>query len=209
MDDRRSGMTLVEIAVVMVIMGLLVGTGILMGRAMIEGARAKDTMAMASDLVVAVRGFKEKYHYLPGDLPNARAKISTDVPVECDYTRDDDANTPMVVGNGVIDAVVVGVDKLSETSCVSEHLSHAGMIKGGAEAMRSRFGVVRVLSRAAFELETGAPDLPDTWRNVIVFEQLPLDVAQEMDRQMDEGGFNSGQHRYVAQDPVPLYVLPL
>ncbi|MBF0109214.1 MAG: hypothetical protein HQL76_08570 [Magnetococcales bacterium] len=205
----RAGVTLVEMAVIMVIMGLIIGSGVLMGQTMIQGARTKDTMAIVSDLARAVRFFREKYNYLPGDIPDAKAKIATGVADACDYDRDDDTQDPPVVGNGVIDDVAVGEGKSSESACVPEHLSRAEMIRGGGVAMRSRFGVVRILSRAALELETGAPAVSGRWRNVIVLEQLPLDVAREMDRQMDDGVAEAGSHRFVAQDPVPLYVLPL
>jgi len=173
---------------------------------------------MATDLSVAVRTFKDRYKYFPGDLPDAQNKIP-EVQNDCNYNRDNDANTPPVVGNGLIDTKEVIANGLSEVECLPIHLSRAGLIRGSdptqpSTPMRSRFGVVRILSRIDFATEPLAPNLPDHLRNVIVFEDLPVDVAQEMDRNMDDGNTTTGQHRSSpitnpSQGPVKFYVVPL
>ena len=66
--NRKSeaGFTLVEIAIVMVIIGLLIG-GILKGQAMIQNAKVKRVVKQADELRAAVMSFYDKYGVYPGD----------------------------------------------------------------------------------------------------------------------------------------------
>ena len=67
----QAGFTLVEIAIVMVIIGLLIG-GVLKGQAMIENAKVKRVVKQADEMRAAVMTFYDKYGVYPGDenLPN-------------------------------------------------------------------------------------------------------------------------------------------
>jgi prepilin-type N-terminal cleavage/methylation domain-containing protein len=65
--------TLVEIAVVLVIIGLIVG-GILVGRDLIETAKERNLITQIQQYNTAVRVFQTKYDkHLPGDIPPAIA----------------------------------------------------------------------------------------------------------------------------------------
>jgi hypothetical protein len=61
---------LVELSVVLVILGLLVG-GVLSGQLLIRSAQIRSIMTEQSAYVVAVQTFKGKYLMLPGDMNNA------------------------------------------------------------------------------------------------------------------------------------------
>ena len=62
----KKGFTLVEIAIVMVIIGLLIG-GVLKGQAMIQNAKVKRVAKQADELRAAVMSFYDKYGMYPGD----------------------------------------------------------------------------------------------------------------------------------------------
>ena len=62
----QAGFTLVEIAIVMVIIGLLIG-GVLKGQAMIENAKVKRVVKQADEIRAAVMTFYDKYGVYPGD----------------------------------------------------------------------------------------------------------------------------------------------
>jgi prepilin-type N-terminal cleavage/methylation domain-containing protein len=62
----QAGFTLVEIAIVMVIIGLLIG-GVLKGQAMIENAKVKRVVKQADELRAAVMIFYDKFGVYPGD----------------------------------------------------------------------------------------------------------------------------------------------
>ena len=71
----RKGFTLVELAIVMTIIGLLIG-GILKGQELLENARLTSTIAQIKSYDAAVTAFRDIYGALPGDLPNAGDKIA-------------------------------------------------------------------------------------------------------------------------------------
>lgn len=69
---NQKGFTLVEIAIVLVIVGLLIG-GILQGRSMIKNAKVKRLVNDIESIKAAVMTYQDRYGMLPGDEndPNA------------------------------------------------------------------------------------------------------------------------------------------
>jgi len=70
MTKRQQGFTLVEIAIVLVIIGLLLG-GILKGQEMITQAKIKNSIADFSGISAAYHGYQDRYRAIPGDDANA------------------------------------------------------------------------------------------------------------------------------------------
>src|SRR2546422_8366551 len=73
MTKRQQGFTLVEIAIVLVIIGLLLG-GILKGQEMITQAKIKNVIADFSGVSAAYHGYQDRYRAIPGDDPNAATR---------------------------------------------------------------------------------------------------------------------------------------
>ncbi len=63
---KSQGFTLVEIAIVLVIIGLLLG-GILKGQEMITQAKIKNVIADFSGISAAYHGYVDRYKKIPGD----------------------------------------------------------------------------------------------------------------------------------------------
>lgn len=61
-----------ELAIVLVIIGLILG-GILLGQDLIRAAQIRATLAQMDRYVAASNAFRDKYRYIPGDLPSAAA----------------------------------------------------------------------------------------------------------------------------------------
>lgn len=172
---QHQGFSLVEIAVVLVVIGLLMG-GVLKSQGVIGAMNTKDAMTTLADLQTAIRFFRERYNYLPGDFPisaGANAEITGLTP----------ACLPGGNGDGVISA--------AESACVPAQLFAAGMIRGGGGPLSSRYGSVRVIDRTLSNL--GA--LPTTVFNVIEMANLPCDTASEIDRKQDDDNFMTGRMR--------------
>src|SRR3979409_938191 len=69
---KQSGFTLIEIAIVLVIIGLLLG-GVLKGQELITGARVRNFIQQQDGVKAAYFGFLDRYRALPGDYTKARA----------------------------------------------------------------------------------------------------------------------------------------
>lgn len=116
---KQSGFTLVEIAIVLVIIGLLLG-GILKGQELINSARVRNMADQNSGIQAAYYGFIDRYRLVPGDMeaPNACTIVGTAVDALC-------GSTPVVGGNQN-----GRIDQFTEVGAVWSHLSVAGFING-------------------------------------------------------------------------------
>ncbi len=74
---KQQGFTLIEIAIVLVIIGLLLG-GILKGQELINSARVRNLASQLDGVKVAYLAFQDRYRVLPGDMDTATA--STNLP---------------------------------------------------------------------------------------------------------------------------------
>lgn len=67
---RQSGFTLVEMSMVLVIIGLILG-GLVVGQSLIRQSQLNSVMSDEQRFVQAIQNFQQKYGALPGDMPNA------------------------------------------------------------------------------------------------------------------------------------------
>jgi prepilin-type N-terminal cleavage/methylation domain-containing protein len=71
---KQSGFTLIELAIVLVIIGLLLG-GVLRGQSLIDSAKVKNMAADFRNVQVYIYGYQDKYHALPGDDSKAAGNV--------------------------------------------------------------------------------------------------------------------------------------
>jgi prepilin-type N-terminal cleavage/methylation domain-containing protein len=164
--DQR-GFTLVEIAIVLVIIGLLVG-GVLKGQAMIQNAKVKRVAKQADEMRAAVMTFYDKFGVYPGDenLPSVPAGGG-----------DGAGNT-----NGMIDA--------AERFEVYRDLSLAGLISG-------TYNGTSDLPKHAFggnmDIQwDNPPGAATPAAHYVRFFNLPADVCLELDTKFDDGNYQTG-----------------
>src|SRR5438046_8628792 len=77
--STEAGFTLVEIAIVLVIIGLLLG-GILKGQEMITQARIKNVINDFNGIVTAITSYQDRYRALPGDDKGAATRWAAQAP---------------------------------------------------------------------------------------------------------------------------------
>jgi len=70
--NKEEGFTLVELSIVLVIIGLIIG-GILAGQDMIRAAEVRSTIAQIEKFNTSTNTFRDKYRYIPGDMNSVKA----------------------------------------------------------------------------------------------------------------------------------------
>lgn len=152
MRPHHSAFTLVELSVVLVILGLLVG-GIMSGQSLIRASELRAIPTERDKYVTALQSFRDKYHALPGDFDGAFRFWGTD----CGTDTTDASTGCNGDGNGFIESAN------GETIKTWEHLSRAGMIEGSFDGTGSVFtvsGTNRVVPSAS---NVPASKLPDAY----------------------------------------------
>lgn len=175
--SRNSGFTLVEISIVLVLIGLIMG-GILNARSVLRNAQNKEVIKGVNDVATASQQFRDRYGAWPGDLTNAIASIP--------------GMTPVCVGNG--NGVI---DTGAESACASEELIRSSMLRGDvATSITLNGGVIITLTNRT--LAAGLPGLgtiPAYWVNVVRVQNIDCDLAIQLDRATDDGNGATGNFR--------------
>jgi len=76
MKHQQSGFTLVEIAIVLVIVGLLLG-GVLKGQELINSAKVKNLAQDFRNAPLAILGYQDRFRAIPGDDGRAASNLPT------------------------------------------------------------------------------------------------------------------------------------
>lgn len=118
MPQRQSGFTLIEIAIVLVIIGLLLG-GILKGQELINSARVKNLATDFRNIPLFIYGYQDKFRTLPGDDPNANDHVGTSTITPTSGN-----------GNGVIEGTWNSTAAGDESVLFWQHVRLAGLAPG-------------------------------------------------------------------------------
>jgi prepilin-type N-terminal cleavage/methylation domain-containing protein len=181
MNKREQGFTLIEIAIVLVIIGLLLG-GVLKGQELITGARVRNLIGQQDGIKAAYFGFLDRYRALPGDYKNAQATIQN-------TTKDGD-------GDGQIETGAAN----NEATLAWEHLARAGFINGSytynaavseATSPMNPFGSFIELVHDDKYGGAAAAVRP----NLKTGNRVPVEILAEIDRKVDDGLPNTGSFR--------------
>ena len=194
MSHKQSGFTLIEIAIVLVIIGLLLG-GLLKGQELITSARVRNIISQQDGIKAAYYAFQDRYRALPGDYPGVQAFAN--IPGIANNT---------VGGNG--NGVVEDSDH-SESILVWVHLSHAGFITGSYNAtagtgltrsadnnpVNPYNAYIQLIYDATYEGASGTNRI-----NLKTGSQMPVEILAEIDRKIDDGKANTGTFRFSVYD---------
>lgn len=182
--NRQKGFTLIEIAIVLVIIGLLLG-GVLKGQELINTARVRAMNNTVDGITAAWFSFQDRYRSFPGDYLSASSQVNLPgAPIGGD-------------GDGLVDTD-------NERALVWVHLEAAGYLTGGytntaatvannaydcppTTCPDNGFGSGMNLSYGAL-VQTGAANAHE----LISGRGIPVEVIAELDRKVDDGSPDSG-----------------
>lgn len=186
---RQQGFTLVEMAIVLVIIGLLLG-GILKGAELITSARVRNIADQNSGVQAAYYGFIDRYRQLPGDWGATNAAQAI----------------PGVTTGGDGSGRLDGANAWTEGLALWEQLSKSGFIQGnftGGSAQPTQNDVDKAPRNAFngflmlyFSSDYYDPGTPSSKLNLILGSGIPVNVLAELDRKIDDGLPRSGVVRH-------------
>ena len=122
----RHGFSLVELSIVLVILGLLVG-GVLSGQSLIHAAELRSVSTEYNRYYAAAHTFRDKYFAYPGDISNATKFWGATA--SCPGTAGTGTQTCDGNGDGLI-GPAGAASQYGEMQTFWQHLANAGLIEG-------------------------------------------------------------------------------
>jgi len=197
MKSQQSGFTLVEIAIVLVIIGLLLG-GILKGQELINSAKVKNLANDFRTIPTYIYAYQDKFKALPGDDSAA----STHVNGATNATTPGAPNTP---GNGVIAGSPLSSTQTDEAYLFWQHVRLANIAAGPTAVADPEYrpknsvggfiGIASLVNAGglANAVITAPTAMNGTYQ--ICSESILGKFAKQLDVQMDDGNTQTGSMR--------------
>ncbi|MDX9713995.1 MAG: prepilin-type N-terminal cleavage/methylation domain-containing protein [Dissulfurispiraceae bacterium] len=171
---EEKGFTLVELAIVLVIIGIILGA-VLKGQEIINNAKIKRVYNQQREVFAALYTYLDRYQRFPGDDPTAASRWTVT-----------SGN-----GNGVIGGLTTNcaAGATTETCQVWMHLRNANIIPGPTNSAlnpSNSYGGAIAVGNAAIQ------GLTSNW---IAMTAIPHDICQVLDREYDDGDATTGDIR--------------
>ncbi len=189
MKQKQAGFTLIEIAIVLVVIGLLLG-GVLKGQEMIENAKISNLRNDFDGVSAALYAYQDRYRMLPGDDNRA------------DNANRGWADATAGSGNGVLNNNNAFDGGNNESQRAWQHLRYAGLITGDPSGTTNNIAG-RANPSNAFGGKIGFTNTTAAWGlglsgHVICASNIPGKGAAAVDSAMDDGAADAGQIRALA-----------
>ena len=204
-NTKQGGFTLVEIAIVLVIIGLLLG-GILKGQELINNAKVRSVADRQNSLKAAWFGFVDRYNFIPGDSKRAVQLVPEASP------RNDTSGA----GDGRL--------TIGESTAAMQQLTGAGFLRcpqcnGGLpetnresagnspnaenSLVNQYSGVMSIWNDSGYFAFRGVGNAPAVGRlQIHSGPRIPSNILSEVDRKIDDGVGNTGDMVFNGFDPL-------
>lgn len=206
MRSTQNGFTLVEIAIVLVIIGLLLG-GVLKGQELINSAKAKSLVNDFRTISTAVYAYQDRFRFMPGDDPAAGQHVGGA-----------NASSPSgeARGNGRVGGNWNSTTATDESFLVWQHLRMANLLTGTSDtsdtsatsnyyprnADNGRIGITGVVPISVgttSATSSSSASVVMTGAFFICSDGISARLARQVDATMDDGTTNTGNVRAMAQ----------
>lgn len=190
---KQRGFTLVEIAIVLVIIGLLLG-GILRGQELIQGARVRNVIDQQNGVRAAFFAFQDRFRLVPGNVPATQIAL---------VGNGATASTAGTAGNGQIAAneSSVAFQNLTVTGFLSCSVCNvtANATSTSANSPSNVYGgVMQIVTDQALANNnngTFSNTLTTARTNIKTGNLIPSNVLAEIDVKADDGNPYTGNFR--------------
>jgi prepilin-type N-terminal cleavage/methylation domain-containing protein len=192
MKRNQSGFTLIEIAIVLVIIGLLLG-GVLKGQELINSAKVKNLASDFTNVPLYINVYQDKFKALPGDDGAAATHLL--------------ASASLGNGNGTIDGLWKPLLVSDESALFWQHIRLANITSGSTVVAvtgntflpQNTFGGTIGVTSLANSPISG---LRGTY--VVCSDAIPGKLALQLDIAIDDGVPNTGVLQLIAAGSVAL-----
>ena len=206
-NTKQGGFTLVEIAIVLVIIGLLLG-GILKGQELINNAKVRSVADRQNSLKAAWFGFIDRYNFIPGDSRRAAQLVPGALPRQTADTRAGDGR--LTLGESVL-----AMQQLTGAGFLRCPQCDGGGAAGAAETLVNETpdadnslvnqysGVMSIWNESnqyAIRGDT-AVDSEHGRLQIHSGPRIPSNILSEVDRKIDDGIANAGDMVFNSFDP--------
>ena len=185
---NHKGFTLVEMAIVLVIIGIILGA-VLKGQELINNAKMKRLYNQYREISAATYTYYDRYGKLPGDDNAALARGGIwGTAVNGDGNGIINANAAMTTN--YVCGAVPAEPPAGEMCGIWQHLRMANIISGtttsGVNPTNAYGGAI---SAANATIGLAGSTVSGTW---VAFQNIPNDVARDLDAAYDDGVYNTG-----------------
>jgi len=196
MKRHQSGFTLIEIAIVLVIIGLLLG-GVLKGQELINSAKVKNLAADFKNVPVFIYGYQDKFKALPGDDAAVVAHVNGTL-----------ATTPGAAtnrGNGIIEGAWNSSTATDESVLFWQHVRLAGLAPGETtvSVAAGNTYIPKNAVGGTLGITNSGTNLPITGLKgsyIVCSSSIAGKFAKQLDTTMDDSNTEAGSMRVL--DPV-------
>ena len=177
--NKKRGFTLVELSIVLVIIGLIIG-GVLTGQQIIQNARITNALNAIQAYQAQFQTYQQNFGSMPGDDPTAATRFPNVTPT---LSNGD--------GNGILAGNFDTVTTTEEARQVWADLRAASLVKNQITSLNSTAVQPPNPFGGIFGFQNGAFSGAFT-NNVLCMNSVPTAAAQTIDTQLDDGSPNTG-----------------